>query len=183
MAWSNGPVELFHGTDSGSLAAYGPLTSGAPLPRPFPISLRLCRPFTDFGQGFYTTTSLHQAKEWANARARRATRSPRGSAAIAVVLAFTVDRDWLASLESLMFVRPIQDYWDFVTACRTGLAPHGRATLSGLYDVVYGPVTIWPQRLLILDCDQISFHTPGAIGALPTPIVAALAYAPSGLFP
>ncbi len=37
---------------------------------------------------------------------------------------------------------------------------------EGPYDVVYGPVALWPQTLAIKDCDQISFHTPAAIAML-----------------
>lgn len=179
--WSNGPLTLYHGTNTVTRAEGAGSVQGA-LASFFVPNLSLCRPFTDFGQGFYTTTSLDQAREWANARTRRASKPRQYGPSLAVVLAFSVDRDWLASLESIVFPRAIQDYWTFVTACRTGLAPHGRAAGRGPFDVVYGPVTIWPQRLLIADCDQVSFHTQAALRALPTPVVAAVASTPSGLF-
>lgn len=179
--WSNGPLTLYHGTSSLTLVGSAGLIQGISASF-FVPNLVLCRPFTDFGQGFYTTTSLGQARERANARARRAAKPRRRGVAPAVVLGFKVDRDWLASLESLVFLRDIQDYWSFVTACRTGLSLHGRAAGRGPFDVVYGPVTIWPQRLVIADCDQVSFHTQAAVQALPTPVVAAVASTPSGLF-
>src|SRR5271157_1964803 len=85
--------------------------------------------------------------------------------------------------ETLVFVRAIQDYWDFVAHCRAGLVVHARAGPHVSYDVVYGLVTIWPSRLLIQDCDQIGFHTPAAVSGLSQPIVADVANTVDGLFP
>jgi hypothetical protein len=52
-----------------------------------------------------------------------------------------------------------------------------------MVDVVYGLVTIWPSRLLIQDCDQISFHTNRAARGLRKRRVAAMALqADGGLF-
>lgn len=96
-----------------------------------------------------------QARQWANARwLRNATARVR-----ALVLRLDLDRDWLTGCEALSFPRPIQDSWDLVTDCRGGFPPHQRAPNGAPFEVVYGPVTIWPQRLVIQDCDQISFHT------------------------
>src|SRR5688572_1936290 len=118
--WSNGSLVVFHGTDTTALSAYGPLARGAALTG-FRVNLALCRPATDFGQGFYTTTSLVQAREWANTRTRR-TRPRRAAAGsfrpAGVVIRFELDRDWLATLDSLAFIRPIADYWNFVSYCR-----------------------------------------------------------------
>jgi hypothetical protein len=75
------------------------------------------------------------------------------------VLSFEIDRDLLAVLDTLAFVRPINDFWDLVQDCRGMFPPHQRRGQQASYDVVYGPVTLWPQRLVIQDCDQISFHT------------------------
>jgi hypothetical protein len=128
---------------------------------PFVINISLCRPFTDFGQGFYVTTNLHQARQWANAKV---VRTP-GTAFRAPVLAFQLNRDQLAEQETLCFVRPIRDFWDLVHDCRNMWPPHQRTPRSRPtirltnYDVVYGPVTLWPSILTIQDCDQISFHT------------------------
>jgi Protein of unknown function (DUF3990) len=159
--WQNKDLVVYHGTDDLSVHA-SHLAAGASLA--MTVNLALCRPFTDFGQGFYVTTSLHQAKQWANSRALRRL-APTGPVPNAIVISFRLSRDWLASLEALVFVRPTKDFWDLVEDCRNGFPPHQRS--SGAYDVVYGPVTIWPQRLIIQDCDQISFHTSGAAGGLP----------------
>lgn len=159
IAWNNGPVRLYHGCDDRSAAAIR-------TPRhPFRhgIDLARCRLRTDFGQGFYTTTSEHQAKQWANQRIRRISKvSP---APVATVIAFDVARDDLAVQEDLVFVVDGPDFYALVNYCRGGFTPHGRA--AGVYDVVYGPVSLWQQQLVIKDCDQVSFHTPGALGILP----------------
>lgn len=183
MAWTNGPLTVYHGTDSSSLSGCGTIRIGGRLN--FTVQLSRCRPATDFGQGFYTTTSLTQAREWANARASKIRASPTagGGAAAAVVLRFDLRRNRLARLDTLAFVRPTADFWSFVTYCRNGHASHNRGGLRKEYDVVYGPVTLWPQRLLIADCDQISFHSPGATRALGQPLVEDVALAPNGLFP
>jgi hypothetical protein len=157
--------EVFHGTDDLSLGLTG-LSPGQSLPGFLP-NLSLCRPHTEFGQGFYVTTSDHQARQWANARW---VRSPAGGTN-AVVLKFVLHRDALAKMEQLVFVRPTADFWDLVVDCRHGFPPHQRPAVSVPYDIVYGPVTIWPSRLLIQDCDQISFHTGRASALLSNPTV------------
>jgi hypothetical protein len=178
--WANGKLTVYHGTDTQTIAAHGPFRVGGRLGS-FAADLIYCRPATDFGRGFYTTTSLHQAREWANARVRRLPANPMQPKGL--VLQFDLDRDRLATQESLVFVRAISDYWDFVAHCRAGLAVHARARPKVAYDVVYGLVTIWPSRLLIQDCDQISFHTTVAVGRLNKPSVADIATTTDGLFP
>jgi hypothetical protein len=180
--WSNGKLTVYHGTDTLTLAAHGPFKAGGSLAG-FVANLANCRPATDFGTGFYTTTSLHQAREWANARVRRKRSRASPTQPMGLVLLFDLDRDWLASQEALVFVREVSDFWDFVTHCRAGFAVHARAQPNVAYDVVFGLMTIWPQRLLIQDCDQISFHTPAALGCLNQPIVADVAGSPDGRFP
>lgn len=174
--WTDGPLRVFHGTDSFSAGAVG-LSTGSPV-RFRPLIAR-SRRFTDFGQGFYTTTRLHQARQWANMRVLRASLPPGTKA---IVLAFDLDLTTLARWESLTFVRPTRDYWDLVTDCRHGFAPHQRRGGAGIaYDVVYGPVSVWPQRIVLADCDQISFHTQAVANNLPQPVLAAAA--PNDLFP
>ena len=159
--WRNKDLYVYHGTDANSVAAAA-VATGSVLP--FVVNLALCRPRTDFGRGFYVTTNLHQAEQWANTRVI----SLPSRTVFAVVLRFRVTRDSLASLESLAFVRATNDFWDLVTDCRIGFAPHQRSS-GQPYDVVYGPVTLWPQRLIINDCDQISFHTQRAVTNLVGP--------------
>jgi Protein of unknown function (DUF3990) len=161
--WLNKNLFVYHGTDSGSIAA-ATIATGAILP--FAVNLALCRPNTDFGQGFYVTTRLHQAQQWANTRVI----SLPNPSLFAVVIRFELDRNWLASLQTLGFVRPTRDFWDLVTDCRQGFPPHQRVPPNQTpYDLVFGPVTLWPQTLIINDCDQLSFHTRRAIAGLPQP--------------
>ena len=161
MAWRNQTLVLFHGTTTLDLnLSYiylqgfniNPLTS-------FSVQLSKCRRHTDFGQGFYTTTSHHQARQWANARFQMKA-SPVGAAEAAVVLSFDVSRDWLAGLQQLHFALPSVDFYDFVDYCRTvGSRPHGRTGGASNYEMVWGPVRMGTQQLVIHDCDQLSFHT------------------------
>lgn len=119
----------------------------------------------DFGRGFYATTFLRQAESWANSRYIRLVQKHPGISA--VVLGLTVGRDALAALESLVFMDDQKPYYDFVAYCRGGHAPHNRqAAASPLYDVVYGPVSIALQRLVIKDGNQVSFHTAQAVRAI-----------------
>ncbi len=167
MAWSNGPLALYHGTDALSAPSISS-PSGSTL---HGVNLSKSSPFTDFGKGFYTTTNLHQAKNWANNRYRRV-HTPLSPPNHAVVLRFDVDRDVLAALNTLCFVieASSSDYWDLITHCRTALGSH-LFVGSNYYDVVYGPVSLWPQTLVIKDCDQVSFHTHTSLHALPTPVI------------
>jgi hypothetical protein len=153
VAWSNGPIRVYHGTDHVSAAAV--LGNG--------VDLALCSPLTDFGRGFYTTSNLEQAKNWGLLRARRLrAKNPDAKGA---VIEMQVDRDWLSRMCSLVFVReaPEIGYWDFVRFCRTGNTPH---RVRDNYEVVYGPVAMWQDLVddhaalfTIKDCDQISFHS------------------------
>ena len=153
MAWTNGPLVTFHGTDDQSAAAI--VKRG--------VQVALGKDLTDFGKGFYTTTSRHQARSWANTRCKLL--SWTGRTAIATVVEFRIGRVDVAQLESLVFVleNSSSDFWDLITACRTTSTPaqtHRPPPAAAYYDIVYGPVTLWPQMLVIKDCDQISFHTP-----------------------
>jgi hypothetical protein len=176
--WNNAPLDLYHGTDSHSLSGIQ-LAQGKPLVG-FSVDLGVCRANTDFGKGFYMTTSEHQARNWANIRVRR--RASRSPGTKAMLLSFKVDRDWLASLDALCFVLPCQSFFDFVEDCRSGVPPHQRADPRLAYDVVYGPVTLWPQDMVVAGADQVSIHTTSAATGLPTPQVVDIAGTPDGLF-
>ena len=163
MVWGNDDSVLYHGTESDQVRHIG-LSPHAPG---HGLSIAKCRTATDFGQGFYLTTSEHQAKQWANAtRDRNLVSNP---AMVAVVIRFEVKRDVLAGLESLVFVVDNPDYWSFVNYCRGGSVPHGRKSPPE-YDVVYGPVALWKQTLVIKDCDQVGFHKQRALNKLPVPV-------------
>lgn len=158
MAWTNQHLTLYHGTDLSSAQS---VVTG--------IQVALGRARTDFGKGFYTTSWLNQAVYWANQIASRKSRRV-GAPVSAAVIQFHIDRNVLANFETLVFTSETanNDFWDFVTHNRTGLTPH-RPPPGPDYEVVFGPVTLWPQRLVVKDCDQVSFHASPAAGQLANP--------------
>jgi len=121
------------------------------------VQISLGRSNTDFGRGFYTTTVERQALAWAWQLAQR---RPGTQPA---VICFDVDRDALAGLESIWFVRgsfDADEYWSLVFHGRGGAIDHGRPGPDKWYDVVIGPVAAnWWQRQTIHDADQVSFHS------------------------
>lgn len=132
------------------------------------VDLSKCSIYTDFGRGFYVTTNLHQAKNWANYRVR-----PQGGvdpSNVAAVLSFelTADND-LSNLTQLSIVWEGQDnsstFWSFVDNCRNG-GSHQHASHRDGYDMVCGPVSLWPQFLAIANADQYSFHSTRAINII-----------------
>jgi hypothetical protein len=159
--WDGAFLTVYHGTTR--TAAQSILSQG--------IDPMQGRTQADFGRGFYTTTSLRQAFDWARLKCSRS----KGIAEPAVV-EMRVDRNWLSDLRSLVFVIEggTGGYWDFILWCRGNhtyrhpseheLADH-RAMSAGArrFDVVFGPVSLYPQRAIIKDCDQISFYSPGSI--------------------
>jgi Protein of unknown function (DUF3990) len=144
--WTNQPLRLYHGTIDRAVAS---ILSD--------INLQQGRPSTDFGQGFYTTTIERQAESWAWSMAQRR------AGTLPAVIRYDVDRDVLAQLDCLWFIRgsfEADDFWSMIHHCRRGGTAHGRATNDGWYDVVLGPVAAsWKQRLTIHDADQVSFHS------------------------
>lgn len=82
----------------------------------------------DFGRGFYTTTDLEQARNWARRTARI-----RGNGA-ACVTVYEVQEEALSTLRVLRFSKPDRDWLDYVATNRKGTAP------SDTWDIVAGPV-------------------------------------------
>ncbi len=162
MVWRNQRLKVYHGCDDVAATGIVPVPGGA-----HGISLAHGSPTSDFGQGFYTTTNMHQAEQWANRRYHMG--RGRGAKSAAVV-EFGIDRDAMAAMEHMAFVRedfaPNSDYWQLVAYCRGGRDHARTGAGAGYYDVVYGPVSLYPQFLVIADADQISFHTGKALGVL-----------------
>ena len=146
--WVNQPLVLFHGTNVPSATSI----------RVDGIRLDAGRREHDFGQGFYTTTNEQQAWDWATQRARGTNSSP-------AVLYFEVDRNRLAELDILWFIRgDARDFWSLVIYCRRGGDAHARA---GWYDLVVGPVSTGLSDGRIIDnSDQASFHSRKAVEIL-----------------
>jgi len=160
-------IRLYHGCtshDAANIQAHG-------------IDLMLCRPDTDFGRGFYTTTVLYQARQWAWARfydpavARVRPNQP-------VVLKFVLHRYHLADLYFISFVLggwSKHDFWSLVQHCRQSTpamindhrGPVLQADGTRWYDVACGSVAaFWRQRYAMQDADQFSFHTAGGVRVL-----------------
>jgi hypothetical protein len=164
VAWANDDMVLYHGCSDQSLHPNDPdgiVVSGGP----HNINPQAGAARPDFGPGFYTTSWLHQAKNWANVRAAKLRK--RHPNAKAVVLKMQVSRNRFAELESLVFASDHDNYYPFIAYCRQGLVPHAAPHLRGRpYDVVAGPVSISMQSMVIAQADQISFHTAKAVEAL-----------------
>ncbi len=84
---------------------------------------------------------------------------------------FRLARDALASLETLAFVRgghDADDFWSFVFHCLNGARDHARIQPAQYYDAVVGPVVASSgrQRIVMLEYDQLSFHTDHALYVL-----------------
>jgi hypothetical protein len=132
----------------------------------------------DFGQGFYTTSRLRQARHWGWKRYFDSPLGPPGPPDIPlqpVVLKFRVPLSRIAPLESLHFVLGDYDderFWSLVQYCRhspPGVVRHHHhpTNADGWYDMVTGPVSdFWPQRSTMRQGDQASFHTQRAVDVL-----------------
>jgi hypothetical protein len=153
MPWTNDAVTVYHGTDEYS--ANNIMRRG--------VNLSICNPLCDFGRGFYLTTNLHQAQQWAN---KRALEIPTATRARSAVLGFSLDREVISNFgDHLSFVVPTSDFFEFAQFNRLGNSHHSRA--GGVpYDVVYGPVAAYPQTLVYLACDQICLLSQRALSAL-----------------
>jgi hypothetical protein len=153
VAWANQDLILYHGTTASFAGAI--VQNG--------IDVEKGTNFTDFGRGFYTTTSLAQAKKWAGQLAR--SKKER-----ATVLQFSVSRDDLSHLETLWFTgssADLENYWSFVFHCRQGNPGHKSGGTVLYYDCVVGPVAAkWQDRMLFSDTDQISFHNKESVTIL-----------------
>jgi hypothetical protein len=163
--WTNPPLVVPHGTDEHSAQL---IVAGIDVTKGWSN--------TDFGRGFYVTSTLRSAKYWANQKVRRLPAPCK-----AAVLTFNIDRDALAELDDhLAFGHPTDDFFDFVEHNRaiSGEPRHARSgkdlrsgsPLLPYYDVVYGPVSKYPLRLVRFNADQICFLTEKAARCLGKPI-------------
>ena len=82
----------------------------------------------DYGEGFYTTTSEKQAKEWVERRMLEK------QSECGYVNVYEFDEEKLKKLKSLVFSEPSKEWAEFVMANRT------QKGFTHNYDIVYGPV-------------------------------------------
>jgi hypothetical protein len=165
VPWVNDDMVLYHGCSDLSLHPANPdgiFVSGAA----HNISHTASAARSDFGPGFYATTWLHQARNWANARAIKL--RPRHPSVRAVVLCMHVARNKFAGLQSLVFPSDRDNFFTFVRYCRGGGVPHAALEHRDKpYDVVAGPVSITSKQTLVIGgADQVSFHTAAATATI-----------------
>lgn len=137
-------------------------------------SLRPGRPNADFGKGFYTTSVKEQAVRWAHIR------QERESAPRAVVSVYEFDESLLdnADWNIRRFTGADEPWLLFVTDCRKS-RPHAYDIVQGpvANDKVFTTVNLFESGVLSAEAailqlkayktyDQLSFHTPRAIGTL-----------------
>lgn len=128
----------------------------------------------DYGDGFYTTTSKKQAKEWVE---RRMLEKHSTCGHINV---YEFDDKMLPELNWLIFPEPNEEWAEFVMANRT------KYNFTHDYDIVYGPVAndrvylqfgLYEAGAISVDTlirelktykliDQYLFHTDKALTAL-----------------
>lgn len=124
----------------------------------------------DYGSGFYTTTSYEQAERWVHRKLSE--KQPFG-----FVNVYELQESALASVKSLVFKQPDEEWVDFVMQNRLN------ANFRHDYDIVFGPVandTVYAQfslfegglmskATLIAELktyqlvDQMLFHTEKAL--------------------
>lgn len=167
--WSNGPLTLFHGTTCMPFETFG-LELGEQLAG-FSVDFSKLQSGRDFGRGFYLTTNLDQAVDWANQKSKQIRHSEHPIPDKSLVLRFDIDREHLGRMESMSFLLDNPDFKSFIMHCRQGNDHHGHSSVGGVYDVVSGPVVYYPQRAVFAGCDQISFHSSSAALLLGKPIV------------
>ena len=137
----------------------------------------------DFGQGFYATFNLNQAKSWARKRAESYNRTSFSSKDFAepVILEYSFDLKKLVYLKGKIFDNPDIEWAKFIY--------HNRSKLNRVihhHDYVYGLVADGKTNELIYELDndtisletfrksiefkgendQISFHSKSAITSL-----------------
>ena len=128
----------------------------------------------DYGDGFYTTTSKKQAKEWVE---RRMLEKHSTCGHINV---YEFDDKMLPELNCIIFPEPNEEWAEFVMANRT------KYNFTHDYDIVYGPVAndrvylqfgLYEAGAISVDTlirelktykliDQYLFHTDKALTAL-----------------
>lgn len=92
-----------------------------------PLILRPCRKL-DYGEGFYTTTSEKQSREWAERRMLEK------HFAYGYVNVYEFDEKNLSEFKCLIFSEPGEEWAEFVMSNRI------KKGFTHDYDIVYGPV-------------------------------------------
>ena len=127
---------------------------------------------TDFGKGFYTTTSREQAEKWAQIK-----REIMGDEAHAIVSVFELDDAVLnnPAYHTRHFDGATAEWLDFVVGNRRGEVHHNFDLIMGpvANDKLYATITLYENGILDANAaieqlnthqlfDQLSFHTTKA---------------------
>ena len=127
---------------------------------------------TDFGKGFYTTTSREQAEKWAKIK-----RDRMGDEAHAIVSVFELDDAVLnnPAYHTRHFDGATAEWLDFVVGNRRGEVHHNFDFIMGpvANDRLYATITLYENGILDANAaieqlnthqlfDQLSFHTTKA---------------------
>ena len=127
---------------------------------------------TDFGKGFYTTTSREQAEKWAQIK-----RDRMGNEAHAIVSVFELDDAVLnnPAYRTRYFDGATAEWLDFVVGNRRGEVHHNFDLIMGpvANDKLYATITLYENGILDANAaieqlnthqlfDQLSFHTTKA---------------------
>ncbi len=127
---------------------------------------------TDFGKGFYTTTSREQAEKWAQIK-----RDRMGDEAHAIVSVFELDDAVLnnPAYHTRHFDGATAEWLDFVVGNRRGEVHHNFDLIMGpvANDKLYATISLYENGILDANAaieqlnthqlfDQLSFHTTKA---------------------
>lgn len=127
---------------------------------------------TDFGKGFYTTTSREQAEKWAQIK-----RDRMGDEAHAIVSVFELDDAVLnnPAYHTRHFDGATAEWLNFVVGNRRGEVHHNFDLIMGpvANDKLYATITLYENGILDANAaieqlnthqlfDQLSFHTTKA---------------------
>ena len=127
---------------------------------------------TDFGKGFYTTTSREQAEKWAQIK-----RDRMGDEAHAIVSVFELDDAVLnnPAYHTRHFDGATAEWLEFVVGNRRGEVHHNFDLIMGpvANDKLYATITLYENGILDANAaieqlnthqlfDQLSFHTTKA---------------------
>jgi hypothetical protein len=149
-------MKLYHGS-----------TTGVEIP-----DLKKCRPTTDFGQAFYTTTNFEQAKKWAKIKQKRT------NAEKSLVSVFEFDESVLYSgdFKVRFFENATKEWLEFVIGNRRGVTQEQFDFVTGpvANDSLYATILLYEQNIISADAaierlkiqelyDQLSFNTEKAL--------------------
>ena len=131
-----------------------------------------CHRATDFGQGFYTTTSYEQAEKWAKIKQKRS------KTETAVVSEFDFDENVLysSSYKVRYFAKATKEWLEFVIRNRRGTHTEHYDFVMGpvANDTLYATILLYEQGVITANTaieqlktytlfDQLSFHSEIAL--------------------